>query len=194
MVGEKVIVDKTKVVNPKNMDECALYHDRIGFVEEINTQGITISFYRGTKSAPSKELAGEKAFFEGKSSGKSTGLFRYSFKREPQERQSMEVVQLEVVYLKKGDTFDFSSKVRVLDYLQPTENKSNLFYFTGMVTDFAIGRDGDMYFKLKTAQHPNEITISPAKGQLLYLGLRGHRPSGWLEEAISMRIIERKDF
>lgn len=188
--GETVLVNAHNNTNPSNVDACKDYHNRVGVVEDINSDGLTIAFYRGDNEHPSTDLSGDKQFFDGTTSGKATGLYRWTPK--PAYQGGIEKrVMLEAIYLRAGEQVDLRSREQIQQYIEKGqnvgENRSDVYY-SGPIGKFAIGKDGTMYFAFSAQQRDRPTSINPEKGKLFYLGVLGKRPGGWMQDAIQMGI------
>jgi hypothetical protein len=195
-VGETVLVDRYKNTNPANTDACEQYHNRVGMVESLTSSGVSIAFYRGDAENPSTDLSGDKQFFDGLATGKSSGLYRWT----PKPAYASGVgdgegggkrIMFELVYLREGQAVDRRSIEQIEKYVemgeQKGENRSRVYY-TGLIVNFAYGQDGSMYFGLAAQQRDRPTFINPSKGKLLYIAPLGKRPAGWKAEAIELGI------
>lgn len=184
--GETIMVDAYKNTNPLNVDAAKQYHNRVGFVEDISGDGVTIAFYTGDTDNPSKVVSGDKQFFDGKITGKTTGLYRWTSRVEHQEHAVEKRVGFEAVYFAEKPNVDRRSLEQIQKYVEKGVDKGesrSRAYFTGQVGLFTYNKSGEMYFSLVTPQRDRPTFISPAKGELLYIGVMGHRPGGWLRDA-----------
>lgn len=186
VVGEGVMVDKTKNTNPVNVDACETYHNRAGTVESVSDEGVTIAFYKGDALKATNELSGDKQYFDGLTTGKDSGLYRWSPNNYAENAEKK--ILFEVVYTKDENTkVDTRSVELVQKYVdmgdQKGENRSRVYY-TGYVNAFAYGKDGTMYFGMAAQQREGRPTIiNPSKGKVLYIGIAGKRPGGWISAA-----------
>jgi hypothetical protein len=184
--GESVLIDAYKNTNAANVDAAKQYHNRVGFVEDISGEGVTIAFYEGDADRPSKVVSGDKQFFDGKVTGKTTGLYRWTSRVEHQEHSVEKRLGFEMVYFAEKPNVDKRSLEQIQKFVEKGVDKGesrDRAYFTGQVGTFAYNKSGEMYFSLVTPQRDRPTYISPAKGQLLYIGVLGHRPGGWLRDA-----------
>jgi len=175
--GEMVKVDATKNANPKNTEVCERRAEQVGTVFDVDGDALVIEFETGGKDR-----------FEGRESGQKTGLYRWtpsgaggSDKRamveavyisdktaKPPTKRRVEQVQQ---YLEKG--------------LAKAESRERIYY-SGLALKQAMGKNG-YYFTVFAAQRDQYPTsINPSKGELLYLGVAGHRPGGWKQEFAKM--------
>ena len=188
-VGEKVLVDKTKNTNTLNTDACAQYHNRVGQVSEKTPEGLVIQFYDGDNNTPSNTLTQEKQLFNGFLSGAKSGLYRWTSRVDYQETSVGKKVLLEVIYLRGGEQVDTRRMDMIEEYVDKGviqgENRSTI-YFTGLVGRFAENQQGEVYFSLSTMQRDTATSINPTKGKVLYIGVAGHRPGGWMEDAVKL--------
>lgn len=183
--GETVLVNKYKNTNSMNVDAAEEYHNRVGVVDRVGSDGLTIAFYRGDAERPSKDLSGEKQFFEGTASGKSTGLYRWTPKPDYMSGAGSRAM-VEAVYIRANQTVDRRSVEQIEQYVDRGEaigQSRSRVYYSGVIAAFAIGKDGSMYFGVAAQQRDRPTSMNPSKGELLYLGLLGRRPSGWKAEA-----------
>lgn len=191
-VGETVLVDKYKNTNPVNTEACEQYHNRVGMVESATSSGVSIAFYRGDAENPSTELSGDKQYFDGLATGKSSGLYRWTPKPSYAAGGEGKKVLFELVYLREGQNVDRRSVEQIEKYVdigeQKGENRSRVYY-TGSVINFAYGQDGTMYFGLAAQQRDRPTFINPSKGKLLYVAPLGRRPKGWKQEAMELGLI-----
>lgn len=188
-LGEKVLIDKTKNTNTLNVDACEQYHNRVAQVAEKTPQGLVVQFYEGTSDIPSDKLTQEKQFFDGFASGQKTGLYRWTPRSDYQDNNVEKKVLFEAVYLRGGTTVDVRRTESIEEYVNngvlKGESRSTV-YFTGLVGRFAENQQGEVYFTLSSMQRDTPVTINPKKGRLLYLGIAGKRPGGWMADAVQL--------
>lgn len=188
-VGEKVLVDTTKNTNTLNSDACAHYHNRVGQVSEKTATGLVVQFYEGDNNTPSNTLTAEKQYFDGFASGQKTGLYRWTPRTDYQAGSTDTKALFEVVYFRGGNTRDLRRTDAIEKYINDGSLRGegrSAVYFTGVVGRFAENQKGEVYFTLSSAQRDTPTTINPVVGELLYIGLVGHRPGGWAAEAVSL--------
>lgn len=193
-IGETVMIDKTKNVNPVNVDACEQYHNRVGTVDSNTSEGMVIAFYKGDTDRPSTELSGDKQFFDGLTSGKDTGVYRWT-PRTDYMAGATSMVQFEAVYLRADQTAPDQRRMEVIEkYIemgeQKGENRSRVYY-SGPLVGFAYSKKGTMYFSLATSQRDYPVSMNPTEGKLLYIGILGKRPSGWKQDAIEKGLAVR---
>ena len=188
--GETVLVNARENTNPSNTDACEQYHNRVGMIEDLSSEGLTVAFYRGDNEHPSTDLSGDKQFFSGTASGKKTGLYRWTPKPVYQggiEKKTM----FEAVYLRAGEQVDVRSREQIQQYIEKGQNvgedRSDIYY-SGPVGKFAIGKNG-LYFQMSVQQRDRPTSFNPTDGKLLYLGTLGKRPGGWLGDAKKMGLV-----
>jgi hypothetical protein len=185
--GETVLVDAYKNTNTLNTDACKDYHNRVGFVDDISAEGVTIAFYQGNAENPSNVPSGDKQFFSGKTTGKDTGLYRWTSRVQHQERSVEKRIGFEMVYFAEKPNVDKRSLEQIQEYVERGVDKGesrDRAYYTGQVGVFTFNKSGEMYFSLVTQQRDRPTFINPSKGQLLYIGVLGHRPAGWMKDAV----------
>ena len=191
-MGETVLVNARNNTNPLNVDACDAYHNRVGMVDAISSEGVTVAFYRGDAESPSTDLSGDKQFFDGLKTGKTSGLYRWTPKPAYQEGAVKKGTLFEVVYLRAGQRVDQRSMEQIERYVDMGEQRGqsrSRVYYSGYVGKFAYGKDGSMYFALSAQQRDRPTFISPKKGQVLYIGLAGKRPGGWKAQAAEMGLM-----
>jgi hypothetical protein len=191
--GETVLVNAYKNTNTLNTDACKEYHNRVGFVDDIGKDGVTIAFYKGDAENPSNIPSGDKQFFSGKTTGKDTGLYRWTSRVQHQERSVGKRINFEMIYFSEKPNVDKRSLEQIQEYVERGVDKGesrNRAYYTGQVGVFTFNKSGEMYFSLVTQQRDRPTFINPAKGQLLYIGVLGRRPAGWLKDATEMMEAE----
>lgn len=188
-VGEKVMVDKTKNANPLNTDACEQYHNRVAQIAEVTNEGLIVQFYRGNMDSWADELTGEKQLFNGFQSGQKSGLYRWTPKSAIVENSTDKKILFECVYLRGGTSVDTRRMEQIEQYVEQGvlkgESRSTVYY-TGLVGRFAENQQGEVYFGLVAQQRDVPTFINPKKGQLLYIGVAGKRPGGWVEEAVKL--------
>jgi hypothetical protein len=188
-VGEKVMVDKTKNANPLNTDACEQYHNRVAQIAEVTNEGLIVQFYRGNMDSWADELTGEKQLFNGFQSGQKSGLYRWTPKSAIVENSTDKKILFECVYLRGGTSVDTRRMEQIEQYVEQGvlkgESRSTVYY-TGLVGRFAENQQGEVYFGLVAQQRDVPTFINPKKGQLLYIGVAGKRPGGWMEEAVKL--------
>lgn len=190
MVGEKVLVDKMGNTNTMNTDPCEKYHNRVGQVSDINSQGLVIQFYKGNNDVPSDELTQEKQFFDGFEPGKPTGLKRWTPRSDYQEHAVGKMVLFEAIYLAKPGK---KPDPRHIEMIEAYVNKGTLsgemrsrVYFSGPVGKFAFNQQGEVYAAISSMQRDHPTFLNPSQGKLLYIGIAGKRPAGWEDEAVKI--------
>lgn len=182
-VGEWVRAEGDKNANELNTEACAEFDGQYAKIREVGPRGVTVVFE-----------SGREKFFDGHASGAKTGLLRGKPKSVVSEQPGTDHTGIECIYLSSGQHVpskrDQDALKRYIDEgLNKGQARSNVYY-TGHVTAFAISKEGNMYFRLSSAQRERSYTaLSAVKGQILYLGLSGHRPGGWIAEAERAGII-----
>jgi hypothetical protein len=192
MVGETVLIDKTKNTNPVNVDACEAYHNRVGTIESSTSDGLVVALYKGDSDKPSTELSGDKQYFDGLTSGKGTGLYRWTPRTDYAQGAAKGTI-FEAVYLKSGQTAPSARDLEMIEkYIemgeQKGENRSRVYY-TGPIVTFAYNKEGSMYFGMATAQRDYPVTMNPTDGKLLYIGVLGKRPKGWENDAAQLGLF-----
>jgi hypothetical protein len=187
--GETVLVNALNNTNALNVDACKDYHNRVGFIDDIGSDGVTVAFYKGDAENPSDIPSGDKQFFDGKETGKKTGLYRWTSRAQHQERSVEKRIGFEVIYFAEKPTVDKRSLEQIQEYVEKGVDKGesrSRAYYSGQVGVFTYNKSGEMYFSLVAQQRDRPTFINPSKGQLLYIGIMGHRPAGWMKDATEM--------
>jgi hypothetical protein len=180
--GEMVECKAAKNTNAKNTDVCEQFDGKTGHVVDIDGDALIIEFSDGVRNFG-------KGRFEGKTSGSTTGLYRYT----PSTAGGADTrAMVEVIYISDKDAKP-PSKDRI-DQIQEYVSKGNAagesrsdIYYSGNPLKQAYNKQGQYYFTVFAAQrsqHPT--TFNPAKGQVLYIGRLGARPGGWKNEFAKM--------
>lgn len=176
--GEMVKVEAINNANPKNTDSCVAFDGLVGSVTDIDGDAVIITFEHGKGSAR----------FDGKEPGKKTGLGRYT----PISEGASKRAAVEVVYIsEKNDKLPSKLSLKLVEeYVDKGfaagESRSDIFH-SGVGLKQATNKEGQYYFTIFSQQrdaYPR--AINPVKGQVLYLGLLGHRPGGWKSEFAQM--------
>ena len=171
MVGEMVYVDASKNTNPMNTDTCDLYNGKVATITGVTSDGLTCSLHNGDKANYSVDLSGQKAFFTGFASGKSTGLFRYTAKSDFVDRFDGPKILFEAVYLRKESTKVDPGRIEEIEayvdrgsMMGQTRSRN---YYTGTLGTFAISEKDQMYFGLVAQQRESvQSTMNPTTGKL----------------------------
>jgi len=155
---------------------------------------LTIAFYKGDNEHPSTELSGDKQYFDGLASGKTTGLYRWTPKPAYAESGDGSRRMFEVVYIRKGQTVDQRSMEQIESYIergtQKGENRRRVYY-SGRIINLAISKKGQTYFSMAVQQRDRPVFMNPTEGKVLYIGPIGGRPSGWERDAIEMGLAAK---
>lgn len=179
--GEMVECKAAKNTNAKNTDVCEQFDGKVGNVVDIDGDALIVEFTDGVRNFG-------KGRFEGKQSGASTGLYRYT----PSDAGGANTrAMIEVVYISDKSAKP-PSKER-MDQIQEYVDKGDVagesrsrIYYSGNPLKQAMGKNG-YYFTVFSAQRDQDPTsINPAKGQVLYVGRLGARPGGWKNEFAKM--------
>lgn len=146
VVGEKVMVDRNTNTNTLNTDACEGYHNRVGQIDSVNSDGVVVAFYRGNADSWADELTGEKQLFiirkdrklksggpNVRQTGGETGLLRWTPKSNvmnqtmktvgpprwsPPNRPSVQRVLFECVYLRGGTSIDPRRTEQIQEYVE----------------------------------------------------------------------------
>ena len=116
------------------------------------------------------------------------------------ERSVEKRIGFEVIYFSEKPNVDRRSLEQIQKYVEKGMEKGEdrkRPYLTGLVGTFAYSKTGDMWFSIGAQQRDRPTSVSPSKGQVLYIGTLGHRPGGWMadaEEAIQKEIeVEQEE-
>lgn len=182
--GERVRCDARKNTNQKNTDECTQFNDMYGYVVDVDPDAVVVKFENGKMGR-----------FDGKMSGKDTGLYREREVSEEMQSRAM----LEVVYYKDKNAKPDKKRMDVVqEYVEKGlaqgESRSDIYY-TGLGTKHGLNQQGTYYFGIFSGQRmPKWVNFSPTKGQVLYMGLLGHRPGGWKNDfAVMMQKFQDRE-
>lgn len=149
------------------------YHLRRGKVVKVEGEDVVIQF------DATNEILRVPG---GTTAGQASGVFRASIMENTSGRR-----HIEAVYLPANERKPTSVSVEVLKQyvdrgLEIGEERSEN-YFSGFATEWDTSKEGNPYFKLWTQQRSGRPrTLSPAKGQVYYIGLVGRRPGSWQNE------------
>lgn len=180
--GEMVECKAAKNTNAKNTEVCEQYDGKTGHVIDIDGDALIIEF-----DGDGLHNFG-KGRFEGKTSGSTTGLYRYT----PSDAGGANTRSLvEVVYISDKNAKP-PAKDRI-DQIQKYVDKGDeagesrsRIYYSGNPLKQAMGKNG-YYFTVFSQQRDQYPTsINPSKGQVLYVGRMGGRPGGWKNEFAKM--------
>jgi len=134
-------------------------------------------------------VTGDKQYFEGKASGKTTGLYRNTSIGDYVEHAVEKKLGFEVVYFSEKPSVDRRRLDQIQKYVEKGMEKGEdrkRPYLTGFIGKFAYSKEGNMYFGIAAQQRDVPTSISPSKGQVLYIGVLGHRPGGWQADVEEM--------
>lgn len=177
--GELVKVDSTVNSSAKNTEVCERRDEQIGTVIDIDGNALVVEFVKGGKER-----------FEGLQPGMSTGLKRYT---PPGLGGSNNRATAEIVYISDKNAKPPTTRrlKQVQEYISKgvvKDESRDRIYHTGLITKQALNqKDGTYFFSLTSNQRANDwVSANTSKGQLLYLGILGHRPGGWKQEFAQM--------
>lgn len=179
--GEMVECKAAKNTNSKNTDVCEQFDGKVGHVKDVDGDALVIEFSDGVRNFGTGR-------FEGKASGATTGLYRYT----PSDAGGANTrAMVEVIYISDKNAKPPSKERmdQVEEYVTKGtaagETRSRIYY-SGNPLKQAIGKNG-YYFTVFSAQRDQYPTsINPAKGEVLYIGRMGARPGGWKNEFAKM--------
>lgn len=179
--GEMVECKAAKNTNAKNTDVCEQFDGKTGHVIDVDGDALVVEFTDGVRNFG-------QGRFEGKASGSTTGLYRYTPSDAGGANQR---AMVEVIYISDKNAKP-PSKDRI-DMIQEYVDKGTAagesrsrIYYSGNPLKQAMGKNG-YYFTVFSAQRDQYPTsINPAKGQVLYVGRMGGRPGGWKNEFAKM--------
>lgn len=118
----------------------------------------------------------------GTTAGKASGVYRASVAESTTGMRHIEVVYLPANERKPAQVSIEVLREYVAGGLSAGEDRSEN-YFSGYVPNWKTSKDGNPYFMVWTQQRGGRPrTVSPAKGQVYYVGLVGRRPSSWQNE------------
>lgn len=179
--GEMVECKAGKNSNAKNTEVCEQFDGKTGHVVDIDGEALIVEFSDGVRNFG-------KGRFEGKASGSTTGLYRYT----PSTAGGADTrAMVEVVYISDKNAKPPSKEriEQIQEYVDKGTDKGesrSRIYYSGNPLKQAIGKNG-YYFTVFSAQRDQYPTsINPAKGEVLYVGRLGARPGGWKNEFAKM--------
>lgn len=180
-VGESVQIKGDNCSDETNEEQALEFNGQFGRVDSVDAQGFVVLM-----------STGEKVRFNGHKTGKTTGVYRGT---PPEESKGnlRSRKEVEIVYLSEGSSspspFDLRKMQEFLDRGHSKGESRSLNYLVGPVVKLALSKSGSFYFQMLASQRDGAFrTISPNKGKVLYVGLRGKRPSGWEQEASELGI------
>jgi len=180
--GEMVECKAAKNTNAKNTDVCEQFDGKTGHVIDIDGDAVIVEF------DGSKIHNFGKGRFEGKQTGSSTGLYRYtpSDAGGANQRAMVEVVYISDKNAKPPSKDRLEQIQEYVDKGTAAGESRSRIYYSGNPLKQAFGKNG-YYFTVFSAQRDQYPTsINPAKGQVLYIGRLGGRPGGWKNEFAKM--------
>ena len=176
-VGEGELVEIQANNAPGDLlDLLQPHHLRRGRVIKVEGQDIVIQFEGSNETL---RVPG------GTTSGRASGVYRTSTVGESAGRH------FEVVYLPANERKPTQVSIEVLQAyvergLSGGEERSEN-YFSGYIPSWKTSKDGNPYFMVWTQQRGGRPrTVSPAKGQIYYIGLVGRRPGSWKDELAAL--------
>jgi ribosomal protein L21E len=179
--GEMVECKAAKNTNAKNTDVCEQFDGKTGHVVDIDGDALIIDFTDGVRNFG-------KGRFEGKQSGATTGLYRYtpSVAGGADTRAMVEVVYISDKTAKPPTKERIEQIQEYVDKGTAAGESRSRIYYSGNPLKQAMGKNG-YYFTVFSAQRDQYPTsINPAKGEVLYIGRMGGRPGGWKNEFAKM--------
>ena len=176
-VGEGELVEIQANNAPGDLlDLLQPHHLRRGRVIKVEGEDIVIQFEGSNETL---RVPG------GTTSGRASGVYRTSTVGESAGRH------FEIVYLPANERKPTQVSIEVLQTyvergLSGGEDRSEN-YFSGYIPSWKTSKDGNPYFMVWTQQRGGRPrTVSPAKGQIYYIGLVGRRPEIWKDEFAAM--------
>jgi len=176
-VGDEVVIKKDKHKNAETMEVYEKFHGKVGEVIEADSTGVTAKFKSG----------GEGVFPDAQKL-RGVGIYKYT---APFVMQGSPA--LEMVYLAEEKEIRDEQKIIVEKYLSNgrTQTRSGNYY-SGYAFTASVNQGGQVYFSVFPQQRvevdPSSESgflprsFNPTKGQVLYMGLLGKRPTGWKDQ------------
>ena len=167
-VGDMLMAKPDKAPE-MNADVAEEFKYEPGTVEKVTSDGILIKYKNG-----------QTARFEGVKTGVSTGLYRYTPKHEVGGQRGKQTMVEAIYFSKPGEVEQYRKHV-VEEYQERGEARGEdrkRPYYSGPINGFRYLKDGSSIITTVLAQQrPYPVTLSPKKGELLYLGILGKRPN-----------------
>ncbi len=157
---------------------CKDHDGMTGAVTDIDDGAIIVTFDGGKGTAR----------FEGLTSGKETGLGRWTESSEEADgRAALEVIYISEKNEKAPSKLSLELVRKYVEKgLAAGESRSDIYHM-GVGLKQAFNKENQYYFTIFSRQRDQyPRSISPVKGQVLYVGLMGHRPGAWKTEFAQM--------
>ena len=178
--GDRVRVDASKHKDGDTLDIYREFDGQVGTVVSSSDddaslgEDVMVVLDKGS-SAPVR--------FPRSNKSKNTGLLSNNA-NEPKKDRGGSV--LEMVYLSDKTRLPTPQQIAAVEaYTQKGKAKGedrSGNYYTGLPSWMGLTQEGHVIVRISTPQRPYPVSINPEKGQILYLGTQGKRPSGWKQD------------
>jgi len=164
-----MLMAKPEKAPEANRDVADEFKYEPGTVEKVDRESILLKYKNG-----------QTARFEGVKTGVTTGLYRYTPKHEVSGQKGKQTM-VEAIYFSKPGEVDSYRKHVVSEYQERGADRGEdrkRPYYSGPITAFRYLKDGtSIIATILAQQRPYPVSLSPKKGDLLYLGILGKRPN-----------------
>lgn len=211
-VGEYAHINKDECENPQNQEVCQELHNSVVLITKIVSSGVDCTISVKRVDIDGNPFGNELSFNGhngGAPSGKKVGLYRQVFQKTIKETTDGKL--FEIVYI-KDKTSKPSPQYRIeqasqfvqqavkdIDLVLTNSEKFLFNYYQGQIFSFTENKEGQNYCTISATNTRtfsegigNYVTINPSKGSLFYIGLVGHRPTGWLGELLVLIAKDNK--
>ena len=178
--GDRVRVDASKHKDGDTLDIYQEFNNQVGTVVSSSDddaslgEDVMVVLDKGS-SAPVR--------FPRSNKSRNTGLVSNNV-NEPKKDRGGSV--LEMVYLSDKTRLPSPQQIAAVEaYTQKGKAKGedrSSNYYTGLPSWMGLTKEDHVIVRISTPQRPYPVSINPNKGQILYLGTQGKRPSGWKKD------------
>ena len=184
-VGDLVIIKKDKHKDPLTAGPYVEYNGKLGTVTDIDEHDVLVSL---------KSVGGPPVRFRDAQRKTGVGIFRYTpaFTMEGSPA-------VEIIYKRGGEAVSEEQKVIVDKYLEGGPNRVG-YYYSGHIFNARLNEKGEVYFTVFSQQRiewdpDSEASFlprafNPAKGEVLYMGILGKRPTGWEQNLEELNYLQ----
>lgn len=192
--GERVEIDLSNCDDGIIRSVIKDYDGEEGVVKATEEQDATLKSDRGQYGDIVVKLDNGKEFtVPNGQMTKESGLLSPRAEEFGEGENKVEMVYVSASHLQDLPVPD-SRKEAVEEYIRKGEEQGewrHVSYYTGPAYNLKETKEGHVVFTIEARQRPYPVTVNPVKGNLLYLGQLGARPSG-LENEIA-RLKQKHD-
>jgi ribosomal protein L21E len=182
-IGDMVEITASKHKDPETKGVYDMYNGRVGEVVAVNGMDADVRMESGSR---------EVITFPKAQSPRGVGIYKYT---APFELEGSAAI--EMVYLAGGEVTD-EQKVVVEAYKARGRNheKRPGYYYSGHAFTARLNAAGQVYFGMNPQQRLRvdvaeggfmARSFNPSKGDVIYIGLVGRRPTSWKSELDAIR-------